>query len=59
MRALVLSLLMGLTGYASAQSQPTVDGNVILQVSNPSSQTEFHIGETIPLQLAFIGAVIP
>jgi len=57
MRALALSLLFGLAGYTAAQSQPTVEGNVILQVSSPSSQTEFHIGETIPLQLAFSSAV--
>jgi len=57
MRSLVLALLLGLTGYSYAQSLPPIDRDVILQVSSASDQSEFHIGETIPLKLAFSSVV--
>ena len=57
MRSLVLALLFGLAGYSYAQSPPPLDRDVILQVSSASDQSEFHIGETIPLKLAFSSAV--
>jgi len=56
MRSLALLLLFGLTGYSCAQSAP-VEGSVVLQVSIVSDQSEFRIGEAIPLQLAFSSAV--
>jgi len=57
MRFLGLSLLFSLVGYSCAQSPPSVDRSVVLLVSITSDQSEFHIGETIPLQLAFSSAV--
>jgi hypothetical protein len=57
MRCLALSLLLSLVGYSCAQSPPSVDENVFLVLSITSGQTEFHIGETIPLQLAYSSAV--
>jgi hypothetical protein len=43
--------------YSGAQSGPPVDSNVILQVSVASDRRDFHIGESIPLQLSFSSAV--
>jgi hypothetical protein len=40
-----------------AQSAPLVDPRIVLQVSIATNQREFHIGETIPLQLAFSSKV--
>jgi hypothetical protein len=47
----------GLTGYSCAQTAPSVDRSVVLQVSIVNNQSEFRIGEAIPLQLAFSSAV--
>ena len=38
-------------------SEPPFDPNVVLRVSIASDQREFHIGETIPIQLSFSSAV--
>src|ERR1700726_682575 len=57
MRSVALSVLFGLVGYSCAQSPAAVDRNVLLQVSIASDQTEFHTGETIPVQLAFSSTV--
>jgi hypothetical protein len=57
MRSLALLLLFGLTEYSCAQSALPVDRSVVLQVSIVSDQSEFRIGEAIPLQLAFSSAV--
>ncbi len=59
MRLFALILIVGLTvGYACAQSAPPVDPDVALEVSLAgNSQREFHIGETITLQLAFSSKV--
>jgi hypothetical protein len=40
-----------------AQSAPPVDSKVVLKVSIATDQREFHIGETIPLQLSFSSTV--
>ena len=40
-----------------AQPAPSVDPNVGLEVSVATNQREFHIGETIPLQLSFSSTV--
>ena len=57
MRYLALSQLFILMAYSCAQSSPAIDRNVVLVVSIASDQTEFHIGETIPLRLAFSSLV--
>src|SRR3954466_171178 len=57
MRSLVLALLFGMVGHATAQSSVIVDRNVVLQVSIANDQREFHVGETIPLKLAYSSAV--
>lgn len=57
MRSLAISVLFGVVGYSLAQSPTPVDQNVVLQVSIASDQPEFHIGETIPLKLAYSSAV--
>ena len=54
MRLLTLLLLVGLTvASVSAQSTAPVDPKIVLKVSLASSQREFRMGETIPLQLSF------
>ncbi|HZE70173.1 MAG TPA: hypothetical protein VE135_11695 [Pyrinomonadaceae bacterium] len=54
MRPLVLFLIVGVSAaYTTAQSTPPVDSDVVFEVSIASNRSEFHIGETIPLQLAF------
>lgn len=57
MYSLILFLLFGLPEYSHPQSRPEVDRNVTLQLSIANDQTEFHIGETVPLHLAFSSAV--
>jgi hypothetical protein len=55
---LPLLLLLGLAvARVCAQSTPPVDPKIILKVSLASEQREFHMGETIPLQLSFSSAV--
>src|SRR5215470_9927992 len=58
MRLLALLLLVGIpVGHACAQSTPPVDRNVVLKVAIAKDQREFHIGETIPLELSFSSSV--
>ena len=54
MRALFLILFVGVAVVRTcAQSTPAVDAQIKLDVSLATTQRVFHIGETIPLQLAF------
>jgi hypothetical protein len=54
MLPLRLLLLVGIAvGHVCAQSSPAVDPRIVLEVSIATNQREFHIGETIPLQLSF------
>ena len=58
MRSLLILLVVGIVaGQTYAQSTAPPDSNVILKVSLATSQREFHIGETIPLQLVFSSSV--
>jgi len=58
MRPLTLLLLVGIAVvHALAQSTPSVDPRIVLEVSIGTNQREFHIGETIPLQLSFSSTV--
>src|SRR5215813_14901909 len=58
MRFLMLLLSVGTAVVpVCAQSAPPVDPKIVLEVSIATSQREFHIGETIPLQLAFSSKV--
>ena len=57
MRCFAFLLLFTVAGYSFAQSPDSIDRNVLLSVSIESDQTEFHIGETIPLRLAFSSSV--
>jgi hypothetical protein len=58
MRHLTLLLFVAIAVVRSgAQSAPPVDRKIVLQVSIATNQGEFHIGETIPLQLSFSSAV--
>src|SRR6266849_6310061 len=58
MRSLVLLLFVGIAVvHTCAQSAPAVDPKIVLEVSIVTSQREFHIGETIPLQLHFSSPV--
>src|SRR6266404_8935950 len=58
MRFLTLLLLVGIAVVrAGAQSAAPVDPGIVLDVSIATNQREFHIGETIPLQLSFSSAV--
>ena len=54
MRSLAILLLL-LPGGAACSAQPIPDGDpaVVLRISIVGDQREFHIGETIPLRLAF------
>lgn len=56
MRFLAFLLLFGCVGYGFAQPSNFADPNVSLEVSIASDNREFHIGETIPLRLAYSGA---
>ena len=57
-RALTFLLLVGVAiARVYAQSAPPVDPKIVFKVSLVNNQREFHIGETIPLQLSFSSAV--
>ena len=57
-RPLTLFLLVALAvASVYAQSAPPVDPKIVLKVSLVSTQREFRIGETIPLQLSFSSTV--
>jgi hypothetical protein len=54
MRSLILVFFVGIAVvHTCAQSPPPVDPKIVLQVSIATNQREFHIGEVIPLELAF------
>src|SRR5258705_3548731 len=54
MRLLIFFLLVGIAEvHTCAQSAPPVDPKIVLEVSIATKQRKFHIGEAIPLQLAF------
>jgi len=55
--SLVFFLLSALLDLFPFQLPSAVDRNVVLQASLASDQTQFHIGERIPLRLAFSSAV--
>lgn len=58
MRLLTFFLLVGLAiTRVCAQSAPPVDPQVVLKISLAGNQREFHIGETIPVQLSFSSTV--
>jgi hypothetical protein len=58
MRLLMLLLLVGIAvAHTCAQSTPPIDSKIVLEVSIATNQREFHIGETIPLQLSFSSTV--
>jgi len=58
MRPLTLLLLLVVASAGvCAQSAPKVDPKIVLRVSLANTNREFHIGETIPLQLSFSSAV--
>jgi hypothetical protein len=58
MRLLTLLLFVAIVVvHICAQSAPPVDPKIVLQVSIATSQREFHIGETIPLELSFSSTV--
>jgi hypothetical protein len=58
MRLLTFLLFAGVTiARVCAQSAPPVDPKIVFKVSLASNQHEFHIGETIPLQLSFSSTV--
>ena len=61
MRLLTLLLLAGLAiahaGAQSAPPAPPIDPKIALKISLANNQREFHIGETIPLQLSFSSTV--
>jgi hypothetical protein len=57
MRCLAFFLLFSLVGFSQAESPASIDPNVLLLVSVASDRTEFRMGETIPLSLAFSSAV--
>jgi len=53
----IFSIISFLGAAVAAQSKPSVDSNVVLQVTIAGNQQEFHIGETIPLLLSFKSTV--
>jgi hypothetical protein len=58
MRLLSLVLLIiEIAGHTYAQSAAPVDKRVVLEISIAGNQREFHMGETIPIQLGFSSAV--
>jgi hypothetical protein len=58
MRLLALVLLVGIAVVRTcAQSAPPVDPMIVLEMSIATNQREFHLGETIPLQLSFSSTV--
>ena len=52
-----LLLLVIVAGVPTRAQSAPVDPKVLLQVQIASNQREFHIGETIPLQLSFTSAI--
>jgi hypothetical protein len=57
-RPLTLLVLVGVAiARVYAQSAPPADPKIIFKVAIPNNQREFHIGETIPLQLSFSSTV--
>lgn len=57
MRFLALLFIFGSVLCSLAQSASSVDSNVSLQVSIANDKREFHVGETIPLYLAYSSTV--
>lgn len=57
MRLLTLLLLVMTAGVPTCAQSAPFDPKVLLQVQLASNQREFHIGETIPLELSFSSAV--
>jgi len=57
MYSLILFLLLSSLGSPHPPSPPEVDQNVTFQLSIASDRTEFYLGETIPLHLAFSSTV--
>src|SRR5437899_166027 len=58
MGSLTPMLLLALAARpSSASSEPPFDPNVVLRGSFASDRREFHIGETIPIQLSFSTSV--
>lgn len=57
MRLLTLLLLVVIAAVPTCAQSAQVDPKILLQVQIASTQKEFHIGETIPLQLSFSSAV--
>ena len=57
MRPFTLLFLLGVAIARVCAQTPPADPRIVLQVSLAGSQREFHIGETIPLQLSFTSAV--
>jgi hypothetical protein len=55
MRILTVTLFVGCLAISDAegQSEPPVNNEVVLTVSIASEQSEFHIGEKIPVQLSY------
>ena len=56
-RSILASLSLLLIGSGSSQNNSPTDPNVVLHVSLPSEQSQFHIGEKIPLELSYSAAV--
>jgi hypothetical protein len=56
-RLLPILVIAVLSASCHAQSESSVDRKVVLHVSLAGDQREFHIGETIPLELAFSSTV--
>jgi hypothetical protein len=57
MRLRALSLILGLVVCNWAQTRSEIGQNAVLQVSISNDQRDFHVGETIPLKLAFSSSV--
>lgn len=57
MRFLALGLLFASSGLCCAQSSGPAPPSVALRLSLATDQAEFHIGETIPIQLSFSASV--
>ena len=56
-RSILASLSLLLIGSGSSQNNSPTDPNVVLHVSLGSEQSQFHIGEKIPLELGYSAAV--
>jgi hypothetical protein len=57
MRFRALSLIFGLVVCNWAQTPFEIGRNVVFQVSISNDQRDFHVGETIPLRLAFSSSI--